>query len=206
MVTKEIRLYVEGGGDTADGKARIRQGFGRFLSPIVSRCRDRRVRWTVTACGGRRSAWEHFSDAVRQIPDSSCFLLVDSEDPVSAPPWEHLARREGDLFATDQASRDRYHLMVVVMESWLLADPDALERYYGRGFRRSALPSNKVEALRKQDIESALLRATEQTKKGRYHKIRHGPELLASLDPAVVRRAAPHCERLFATLEEHLKG
>lgn len=204
MVTREVRLYVEGGGDESQGKARLREGFSKFLRPVIQRCRDLRVGWKVIACGSRNATYDAFSTAQRSHPDATAMLLVDAEDPVEKAPWEHLKNR--DRWGTERDSDERYHLMVLTMESWLLADPEALGKYYGKGFRANALPApGRVEALGKVEIERCLRLATQGTKKGPYHKIRHGPELLGELDSSRVRREAPHCERLFHTLHEHIE-
>jgi len=56
--------------------------------------------------------------------------------------------------------------------------------YYGQGFRRGALPkSSDLETVAKADIANALERATEKTRKGKYHKIRHAAKLLEQMDP-----------------------
>ena len=204
-MTREIRLYVEGGGDGPDGKAKLRQGLAAFLQPIVERCRRASVRWSLVACGSRTTAHDMFCNALQQFPSADSFLLVDAEEPVHGNVWEHLARREGDRWKTSAALEGRYHLMVLVMESWLVSDPDTLERYYGKGFRRGALPATRqIEGISKADLARALKAATEGTRKGEYHKIRHGPELLGLINRDLVRRASPYCDRLFRTLEEHL--
>lgn len=96
--------------------------------------------------------------------------------------------------------------MVHCMESWLIADPEALAEFYGQGFRVKSLPATPdVEAVPKETIAAALEQATKSTQKGRYHKIRHGPALLGQLDPARVRQRAKHCDRLFVTLETLLR-
>jgi len=91
--------------------------------------------------------------------------------------------------------------MVQTMEAWLIADREALARFYGQGFGVSAIPMHSnVEQIDKSTLESALKAATRHTSKGEYHKIHHGCKLLTQLDSARVRYAALHCERLFTTL------
>lgn len=91
--------------------------------------------------------------------------------------------------------------MVQMMEAWFLADPEALTAYYGQDFGAKALPGRKnVEDIAKSDIERSLKEATKRTQKGEYHKIRHGSELLTKIDPGKVRKRAPYCDRLLATL------
>lgn len=97
--------------------------------------------------------------------------------------------------------------MVQMMEAWFLADPEALAVYYGQRFGAQALPGRgNVEQIAKADVERSLKEATRKTQKGEYHKIRHGAELLARIDPAKVRKRAPHCERLLATLASAQAG
>ncbi len=79
-----------------------------------------------------------------------------------------------------------------------MADREALARFYGQGFRATALPAREdVEGIPKADLEAALANATRDTQKGSYHKIRHGARILELVDPQTVRARAPHCDRLF---------
>lgn len=54
-----------------------------------------------------------------------------------------------------------------------------------------------MEEIGKKELLKALGSATHKTRKGKYHKTRHAPELLERIRPDVVRKRAPHCERLF---------
>ena len=128
-------------------------------------------------------------------------MLVDSEAPVNKASWEHLKDR--DKWESPDVDGTHCHLMVQVMESWFIADIDALKRFYGQGFKESAIPSNpKVEKISKLDLELALKIATKDTSKGEYHKIKHGAILLAQVNVAKVRSASPHCDRLFKILTQ----
>lgn len=149
-------------------------------------------------------ALDDFKAALRTHPDAFNVLLVDAEAPVTLGPWKHLEQRDG---WNPAAADEQCHLMVHCTESWLIADPEALAEFYGQGFLLNALPKTPdVEAVPKQRVAAALERATKETQKGRYHKIRHGPDLLARLNPARVRQRAQHCDRLFVTLEALLLG
>lgn len=91
--------------------------------------------------------------------------------------------------------------MVQTMETWLVADIDALRRYYGQGFNSSALPQRQnLEEEPKQAIYAALTRATQQTQKGEYAKIKHASQLLGKIRPD---RIAARCPR-FALLTQWL--
>ncbi len=95
--------------------------------------------------------------------------------------------------------------MVQTMESWFVADIDALDRFYGHGFHRNRLPGNPgVEEIDRHTLASNLRDATRGTSKGEYHKIQHARSLLEMVDVNKVRRAAPHCRRLFEVLNRKI--
>lgn len=202
-MVNEIRLYVEGGGQDRDAKARLGAGFNGFLTDLRTLARSRRIKWQIIPCGSRDEAYRKFVKALKTHPDAFNVLLVDSEGPVRGKPWEHLQHREGwRSYGVDDA---QCHLMVQMMEAWFIADINALEGFYGQGFNANAIPRNtNVEKVSKQRIESALKAATQRTTKGEYHKTHHGPKLLEQLDVSKVRKAASHCDLLFTILEEKM--
>ncbi|HEX8391019.1 MAG TPA: DUF4276 family protein [Longimicrobium sp.] len=153
-------------------------------------------------CGSRESTYEDFRMAVREHTSAVVLMLVDAEAPVTQPEREHLLSVDGwDL---SFARQNQIHLMAQMMESWFLADPDALQQFYGHGFRVSALPASPdVEQVPKNTVEKALASATRQTRPGAYHKTKHAPQLLANLSPARVRARAPRCDRLFWALQSY---
>ena len=86
-----------------------------------------------------------------------------------------------------------------------VADPEALAEYYGDAFDAAKLPArDNIELIPKRELSIGLGRATRKHAGGRYHKLRHGPEILKLLDVRRVRDACPHCDRLFVTLESLL--
>jgi len=200
----EIRIYVEGGGDKKDTKSRVRQGFSGFLKDLVALAREKRIRWSIIACGPRNSTFDDFQTALRTHLQAFNVLLVDSESSVNAGPRQHLQDRDGwDL---SNVVDEQCHLMVQVVEAWFVADLSALERFYGENFNSNPIPKNpNVEQIDKNTLHSSLKAATWKTKKGEYHKIKHGPELLKQLDVSKVRNAAPHCDRLFITLKRKME-
>ena len=126
---------------------------------------------------------------------------MDAEGPVTAKgPWGHL-KAQDTWDRPAKATDDDCHLMVQVMESWFLADPDALSSFYGQGFRPQSLPQNpNIEQASKQDVLNGLDGATRETTKGRYHKGRDSYEILANIDPAKVTNASPYARRLIREL------
>jgi hypothetical protein len=165
--------------------------------------REHHIRWHVVACGSRQSAFDDFEIALRQHPDAFNVLLVDAEGPVTRSPWDHLQDR--DHWSIQGIPGDHCHLMVQVMEAWIVADIETLRRFYGQGFNANPIPGQEdVESIAKADLERALIQATRNTQKGEYHKIRHGPKILALVDVNKIRNRAQHCDRMFTTLSNKI--
>ncbi|HUL29870.1 MAG TPA: DUF4276 family protein [Thermodesulfobacteriota bacterium] len=202
-MVNEIRIYVEGGGDQRSGKAAVQEGFSKFFLSLNEMARKRRIRWHVIACGSRQSTFHDFGIALRQHRDAFNVLLVDAEGPVTLSPWEHLQNR--DHWRTQGIPHDHCQLMVQVMEAWIIADIETLRKFYGQGFDSNSIPRRKdVELIAKADVERALVEATRNTQRGEYHKIRHGPKILALVDVSKVRNRAQHCDRTFTTLSNKI--
>lgn len=198
---RRVRIFVEGGGEGAQNRAALRNGFRSFFERSGSRCE-------VVVCGRRDAAFKSWKAALSSEPESFNVLLVDSEGSVSegTPLSRHLAKSDPS-WQLPPGGEGSCHLMVQMMEAWFLADPEALTAYYGQYFGAKALPSRpNVEQIAKADVERSVKEATKRTRKGEYHKIRHGAELLARIDPEKVRKRAPHCERLLATLASAQAG
>ena len=196
-----IAIYLEGGGDGLDTKDALRRGMEAFLSQLREAAREKGMPWKLVACGSRTTAFRGWDKGRSDARYPIRLLLVDAESPVSRGFAEHLATRQEDQWPISDSDEDRVHLMVQVMETWIIADAPALVCYYGKGFREEALPSNKpLEDVLKYDIRHALRKATKETHSGRYHKTRDAPDLLAKMDPGRVRQRCPACKRLFTVV------
>lgn len=98
------------------------------------------------------------------------------------------------------ADEDDAYLMVQVMETWFLADRDALRRYFGSQFLESALGSwPELERVPKTTVLQALQRATSGCANP-YAKGKVSFELLAQIAPARVEAACPHARALLSRL------
>lgn len=195
-----ITIYLEGGGTGPGTKDTLRRGMDAFLEPIKRLARAKSWRWKIVPCGDRDQTFRRFRRAVTGTqPDELVVLLVDSEAALgNRTPRAHL-QAHWDLRVADD---ELIHLMVQVMETWIIADRETLAAYYGPGFRANALPgAANLEGVSKASIVADLARATKSTQKGAYHKIRHASELLKRIDHRKVRERCPACKRLFNTLE-----
>jgi hypothetical protein len=193
---------MEGGGDSREGKARLRQGMSGFLRSLNVAANQKRLKSSRAEAATMRTTP---SSMLKTAPETFSVLLVDSEEPIAGPrsPRTHLTQRDGWILTG--ASEESIHLMIQVMETWIVADADAVARYYKQHFLRNALPrTQNLEAVEKARIHEALKRATAKTQKGEYRKIGHAAALLELVDPLVVRRRCPSCDRLFATLTQRI--
>lgn len=179
MVTK-LRVYFEG----AD---RLRPGFRQFLSEIAEAARSKRCYFDLIATEG--TPVQDFQAALKSHPNAWNVLLVDSEDP------QEFQLRKRSLEGCDP---DSIFWMVQVMESWFLADVDALKALFGGNPTKG---DPKVEQIPKEDVFDRLKKAAH----GEYHKVKHGKKLLELVDPTKVRSAAPHCDRMFTLILARLR-
>jgi hypothetical protein len=197
-----VIVYVEGGGDTAALRARCREGFRKLLEKAGFS--DRMPR--IVASGSRAGTFDDFRTAHRaRGEDDYPILLVDSEERVNDEPWEHLEARDG-WKRPENAEDEQAQLMVVCMETRILADREALRRAFRPGLRENALPGEKdLERRSKEDVQAGLAKATAGCQRDRrYEKGRRSFQLLAELDPNTLAKHLPHFARLRGTLDQKL--
>lgn len=196
------RIYLEGGVGSKSRDIECRKGFGRLLEKAGFSGRMPQLK----ACGGRNAAFDAFmSDLSAARSGDFVALLVDSEDPVSdlEQPAEHLRATSGWSIPAG-ISDDRLLLMVTCMETWILADRNALESHYrGEFLRGRLLPDFGLESRLKSDVQDSINRATERCP-NRYEKGKRSFEILGKLDPEVLRAALPSFERCLRILDARL--
>jgi hypothetical protein len=202
----ELNLYVEGGGDSKLLRTACRRGFSEFLTKAGLQGHMPRI----VACGGRKQAYDDFCIALRRSQPVA-MLLVDSEDAVKvSSPWAHLLQRTADAWPMPPDATDgNCHMMVQCMETWLLADRNALMMFFGQGYAANALPAeqNAIEAIPKVVVYQALANATKDCKtKAPYGKGEHSFKLLALIDPAKVMAASPWANRFVTGLKKTLEA
>ena len=198
-----IKIYVEGGGKKSGLRAECRKGFSTFLKKAGFQGRMPKI----IACGSRNDAYGLFK--IARNNNEICLLLVDAEEPIPTghKPWQHLKERDG-WSKPSNATEEQCHMMVLIMESWFLADKEALWEYYGQGFRADIIPQynqyNNVEKVYKDDVLDKLRRATRDTTKGSYSKGSHSFNILATLNPDKIKQASPYAKRFLEQLDKQL--
>jgi hypothetical protein len=200
---KEIAIYLEGGGDTAQQKAELRTGMDALLGPEKQAAREKKLGWRMVPCGGGPQTFDAFYHALREAEKETLLvLLVDSETPIAAETKNAQANANARVKHLAQsnlsiADPKQVHLMVQCMEAWIIADPQALADFYGQNFHAKSLPNRQnLEEEPKAEVLAKLKRATTKTQKGEYAKIKHASKLLKLIDRA---RVGQRCSR-FATL------
>lgn len=198
-----VKLFVEGGAQDSNlERSLCRKAFSQFFAA------DARLKGNLprtVPCGGRKAAYDAFVTAVRNptvgvLP----LLLVDSETAVAAGHgvWQHLKSRPDDHWEKPEGVTDNQaFLMVQVMESWFIADREAMQRFFGPSFKDAAIPVwPKLEEVPKHAVFESLDKATAECGPRKYVKGRLSFDLLGNISPALVEAASPHAKGLFDRL------
>ncbi len=200
-------LYLEGGGTGAGSKylsLRCQEGFHKLLERMGFIGRKPRL----VACGGRGVVYDRFVIEHSARVAAYVAMWIDSEEPMINPEaaWEHLQnvatvprwQRPGG------ARDDQVLFMTTCMETWILADRDALSDHYGSKLQESALPPLvDLEKRERHDVQDKLEHATRNCTNS-YAKGKRSFEVLSRLTPAVPEQHLPSFVRVRRILNAHL--
>lgn len=195
-----VTIFVEGGGDSQATMSICRRGFVDFFRKLL----PGRNEVTIVPCGGRGQAYKDYCRALKsRDDDEAVVLLVDSEEAIApdTDPWDHLSARVGDGWEKPSDACD-VHLMVQCVESWFLADHEALKKHYKKGLaiQKLAPPVNEdVELISKDKVMAGLKAALKGTEYENYKK-KDGFKIVGLLDPAKVCKASKRAEQMRARL------
>ncbi len=192
-----VKIYIEGGDASHD--TAFRAAWTSFFEKAGLKGRmPRPVR-----CNAREDTYSDFCTAVQTRKSGELpLLLVDSEHLVQKghDAWKHLKAEDNWAKPAGAGAEDAF-LMVVCMETWLIADRKALQRYFRDCWRDKALPQwPELEVLEKEKVIQALKKAAADCGKRRYAKGKVSFEVLGAIDPAVVEAACPSAKRLLDRL------
>lgn len=203
-MVKEVRIYIEGGGENERLRTRCREAFRFLLAKMGYAGKMPKL----VACGSRMNAFKNFADGLKLHPNSWSILLVDSEDPVknltpdphSDMAWIHLNLRDGWIRPTDTEPYQAL-IMATSMETWIATDREALKNFFGKDLQENALPSlPTIESQHRKDIFHKLEHATRNCTK-KYQKGDTSFKILETLDPAILHQNLSQFQRLKATLD-----
>ena len=177
---KEVSIYFE-------GDQLLTEGLREFLSIEINLARTHKVRVKLIASGARA---EGKSLAGKKLqPKATHFILKDSEKPIR------------------EATPKNTFYWIEVMESWFLADPNAIQKALGSCVNTSKVPQwTSVEKVAKADVFSKMSSLTKPCGTGKHYDHAHPPKLasriLRHLDRDTVQRKSPECKRFLTTLHE----
>ena len=207
MVRKHVRIYIEGGAEGRTADSDFRRGWKKFLNEIHQTALANGFQSLEVVRGkGRGNAFRRFKNYIHENPNDLCVLLTDSETEVheGTTVWTVVSEREGDRWeCPDWATENHLFLMVVFVETWLLADIDALQTFFKKDFNPNPLPRTELESRSKVDVERALFQATKKCKNGPY---KHGQahEIIEHVQPERVKTLY-HGSRLFDSLNQLIR-
>lgn len=214
---RSIKILVEGGGDSqASGRAELRIAFDALIGAQKEAARKKKMKWATVFCGPRGDAVNELAKALERKDADLVVLVVDAEDEVSsvtpshptpAERVKHLEKRDGWSEQLEKAPSEHVHLMTRCMEAWVFADTEKVAEYYGRDFKADALPNRPVlDAEPKPLLYAAIEKATKDTKKGRYGKVKHASALLKMVRPAKVAERCVSFKQLTQWLDAAIGG
>ncbi len=198
------RVYLEGGGNSKEGKVRCREGFRK----LFEKCGFSGRMPALVACGARNDAYDDFKIAHAEAASADFIgLLVDSEDPVAdiEQTWQHVGQGDVDNWPKPSgATEKQLMLMTTSMETWMVADREALKAHCGPRLNESALPA--VQNMEQRDRHTILnaLQAASRDCPGPYAKGPKSFELLGKLDPVVLEQHLPSFKRVRRILDGNL--
>ena len=195
-------IFVEGGGESKELRTRCREGFSKLIRNMGFAGRMPRI----VACGGRDKAYSMFSISQASAGfEEYPVLLVDSEDPVAAGPWDHLHARDGWDWPAG-AEDEQAQMMATCMETWIMADHEALHNVFGPCLREGNLiPVNGLEERPRQELLETLRSATRDCGKDKgYEKGKRSFQILAELDTRLLEERLCYFRRFKEMLGRHL--
>jgi hypothetical protein len=166
-VAKKL-LFIEGAPNTPNGD--LRQGFTKLLSKRIEGNLPK-----INLGGGKTQTIRKFLK--NKFGAEAILMLIDldrAEEEKELDAIEHgLAEYSQNVF-----------YMVQEMESWFLSQPDVLDDFFGVDGNKKKVSDklSKRKVTEIPDPKSELKSITRGSKRGEYHEIKHGVELLKLLD------------------------
>ncbi len=171
-------IIIEGARDTNNGD--LREGFNKLLSQDLRGAMPR-----IIMGEGKTQAinkFKHLTGAVLL-----CDLDSTNED--------HIEKDLATYYLLDRKAEVFY--MIAEMEAWFISQPDILDEFFADKIS-SKIPKKHAKQFHNPD--EYLQGLTKNTKKGAYHKVRHGVELLKRLNAGQLKKDFPEYGNLIECL------
>lgn len=205
-MSRVLRIFVEGSAKNAsDFRTAWGKFFRRHLESLIQEGYVDSI--TATPGGSGSDTFKLFATSQNRNSGDISVLLIDSERPLGRETvWEVVKQIAGkDAQRPDWATDQHLYLMVQATEAWLLADHEALERYFGRDFQCGRLPGGVLESRSVKELTDALEHASRNCGQKRYS---HGAavKIIEHVEPTKVRSKTKHGERFFSGIDRLVKG
>jgi len=159
---KTCFLFIEGTSNQSNGK--LRQGFSKLLQQKLAGNMPK-----IIMAEGKTIAIKKFR---KSSQSDKKHLLVD----LDSPPSEKTKDLKKYQLESDKAV---VFYMIQEMEAWFLSQPQILDEFYATKIS-TKIPKKNPQEIKEPD--KVLMKLTKNTKKGTYHKVNHGTQLLELLD------------------------
>ena len=182
MKRQKYVLYIEGTADDTNGD--LRQGFSSLLSQELEDLMPR-----IKMTDSKSQAINKFK---KPFPNDNPLLIIDLDKPEI-----HKATliKEENL----EEESKKVFFMVQEMEAWFLSQPNILDNFYN--YKISPRIRRKLVEIENPSDE--LVRLTKNLpKKERYHKVRHGVQLLKLLNLKDLMKEFSDVKNLIEFLKE----
>lgn len=177
MVTRKY-LFIEGTKDITNGN--LREGFGKILEKKVKGNMP-----TISMGGGKKQTIDKF------LNSSNSKLLCDLDAPES--------EKNNDMKQYSITAKEEFvFYMIQEMESWFISQSNIIDNFYNSNISTKLA---KKPASEFYEPDKELQKLTKGTKKGSYHKVKHGSQLLKLLDPDKLYNDFPDFKRLIEKLK-----
>ena len=171
------KLFIEGSTDTINGN--LREGFGVLIEKKI---KGKLLR--INMGGGKEQTINKFKNSTNSK------LLCDLDAPSA-----EISNDLNKYGIVEQ--KDSVFYMVQEMEAWFISQQEILDKFYNTQISKK-LPKKNGCDFNEPDKE--LQRITKDTKKGIYHKVNHGAQLLKLLDADRLCLDFPDFRRLIESL------
>jgi len=200
-------IYIEGGASgsfSRDLCIRCERAFHKLLDRMGFTGRKPRL----VACGGRGDVMDSFRTAHNTGSAGYVAMWIDSEEPMTdlEQAWKHLAEVTSVAAweKPEGAEDDQVLFMTTCMETWIVADRATLREHYKQKLNENPLPhTNGLESKGRHDVQDRLERATNDCQNA-YAKGKRSFDVLAKLNPAVLKQHLPSFDRIGRILNEKL--
>lgn len=159
-------LFIEGTKDDRNGN--LREGFHKLLEQKLKGNMPR-IKMGNGVIEAKKTFISNFSN--KNLSEYS-FLLIDLDD------CESNKNKKIDEYQLNDYSSYIF-FMIQEMEAWFLSQPNILDDFYNDNISQKVTDKNYKEF---EDPAEYLQKLTKNSKRKKYHKVKHGVELLKRLN------------------------